>query len=401
MYNTGRLMLMRLLLSAALALTVACTRPRPQIAATPTELWADSYDSATVTVTDSPTRPRLVLQANPHTATATSFKRQGPIWTAEIHTGVLPGMVRVTVEAANAAPAHFTLTARLALRDSFEDGTPDFLRLDSEPARAAFRRWFTYLAEVQYFQAPEARPAEISDCAALIRYAYRESLRTHEAGWAAAARLPLIPAFDSPGKYEYPFTPLGANLFRIAPGPFRADDLTANAFAQFADAKTLWRYNTHSVSRDLARAEPGDILFYRQSETYHSMIYLGQSQIQPDGLTYVLYHTGPRENGPGELRRLTLDELRNFPAAEWRPDTTNPHFLGIYRWNILVGPGFQPAAGLSPGAPLAKPKPTNQSTGTLARRPDVAFWLTRDARHAGRKPGGSPEGLAPQDLSTS
>ena len=181
----------------------------------------------------------------------------------------------------------------------------------------------------------------------MIRYAYRESLRAHDAGWAAAARLPLIPAFDSPGKYEYPFTPLGANLFRVAPGPFRAKDLTADAFAQFADAKTLWRFNSHLASRDLARAEPGDILFYRQLETYHSMIYLGRSQIEPDGLNYVLYHTGPRGDVPGEMRRLTLEELRNFPQPEWRPDAANPRFLGVYRWNILAQTALSPQTGLT------------------------------------------------------
>jgi uncharacterized protein len=156
--------------------------------------------------------------------------------------------------------------------------------------------------------------------------------------------LPLVPAFQSPGKYEFPYTPLGAALFRVAPGPFRTADLApssgAAAFAQFADAKTLWRYNTHLVSRDLSRAEPGDILFYRQlhegeQDTYHSMIFLGPSQIHPDAATYVLYHTGPQNNGPGEMRRLTIDQLRHFPEPEWRPGPENPRFLGVYRWNIL------------------------------------------------------------------
>lgn len=335
MYNTP--MFVRVLLFPLLACALACTRPRvhPNFTLSPDALWADSYDSATLTVTNCAARPRLILHTNPHTATATPFARRGSTWAAEIHAGILPGPVHLTVEIPGDAPAHFSLTVDLAASDSLEDGTPDFLRLDSGRARAAFRRWFTYLAEVQYFQPPEARPAEISDCAALIRYAYREALRNHDAAWASEARLPLVPAFDSPGKYEYPFTPLGGNLFRVVAGPFRAEDLTSNSFAQFADAKNLQRYNTHLVSRDLARAEPGDILFYRQLETYHSMIYLGHSQVQPDSSSYVLYHTGPRDDGPGEIRRLTLDELRHFPQPEWRPDTANPHFLGIYRWNIL------------------------------------------------------------------
>jgi uncharacterized protein len=325
---------------AAFALT---RRPAPALHAslTPTQLLADGSDFATLDISAT-TRPRIVIRGNPHIAVATQPEPHGPLWTAEIHAGVLPGAVQVRVEIPGALPALLVLSTTLAARDSLDDGTPDFLRLDTPRARSAFRRWFTFLAEAQYFQPPESRPAEIDDCAALIRYAYRESLRAHDSGWAAAARLPLVPAFESPGKYEYPFTPLGAALFRVAPGPFRARDLAvpSAAFAQFADAKTLWRYNTHLVSRDLSRAEPGDILFFRQlhlgqPDTYHSMIFLGLSQIHPDAATYVLYHTGPQDGGPGEMRRLTLDQLRRFPEPEWRPDPENPRFLGIHRWNIL------------------------------------------------------------------
>ncbi len=331
---------MRALLTIAL-LTAACTRPvPPRITLEPARLWADSYDSATLTVTPATARPRLTLSGNTHIAAAGAFHRIGDGWTATIRAGVLPGALTVIVEAAGAAPAHFTLTTQLSDRDTAEDGTPDFLRLDTAASRAAFRNWFTFLAEAQYFQDPRARPTEIDDCAALIRYAYREALKAHDDVWTTSARLPLIPAFDSPGKYAYPYTPLGANLFRTAAGPFRPADLSNGSFAQFADAKTLWRNNTYLVSQDLSRAEPGDLLFYRQihtpaRETYHSMIYLGRSQIQPGPQLYVIYHTGPQNASAGEMRRLTLEELRRFPEPEWRPDPENPSFLGVYRWNIL------------------------------------------------------------------
>ena len=233
---------------------------------------------------------------------------------------------------AEAAPAHKEqpLTA-----DRFGDGTPDFLRLDEDRDRRAFRRWFTFLAETQYFQAPEARPAEIKDCAALIRYAYRETLRAHETGWAEAARVPLVPPFDAPAKYHYPRTPLGSALFRVREGPLEAEDFAGGAFAQFADAQTLRRYNTYFVGRDLAKAQAGDLLFYHHEDAYHSMIYLGASQMRPDGKRYVVYHTGPDGNDPGEMKRLSESELAHFPEMEWRPMAVNPNFLGVYRWNIL------------------------------------------------------------------
>ena len=89
---------------------------------------------------------------------------------------------------------------------------------------------------------------------------------------------------------------------------------------------------------DLARALPGDLLFFRQRaghEPFHSMIYLGSSQMRPDGKRYVLYHTGPDGGDPGEIKRLTIQELMDFPQPEWRPSPSNPAFLGVARWNIL------------------------------------------------------------------
>ena len=64
--------------------------------------------------------------------------------------------------------------------------------------------------------------------------------------------------------------------------------------AEFADAQTLIRYNTHPVGRDLRAALPGDLLFYRQLDqtpAFHTMIFLGE---------HVVYHTGPFHGGPGE-----------------------------------------------------------------------------------------------------
>jgi uncharacterized protein YfaT (DUF1175 family) len=131
---------------------------------------------------------------------------------------------------------------------------------------------------------------------------------------------------------------MGAALFRVTAGPFQPADLKTGAFLQFADAQTLWRFNTHFVSRDLSRAQPGDLLFFRQDSdhrTFHSMIYLGESQLRPDGQRYVLYHTGPTGSDPGEMRRLTVEELTRFPQPEWRPLAGNDAFLGVARWNIL------------------------------------------------------------------
>jgi hypothetical protein len=320
-------------MGAVLVMTVLWARHEPAaptgVTLEPARLLADGHDSATLTF-HSARRPRITIDP-PYAATVEDITDS----TARIRVGVLPAEIRVRVEFPNIPPATLRLAASLTAADTFQDGTPDFLRLDDDRDRVAFRRWFTFLAETQYFQAPGARPAEIDDCAALIRYAYRETFRLHGAGWAEAAGVPVVPAFEPPGKYRYPYTPLAAGLFRIRAGPVVADDFSSGAFAQFADAQTLRRFNTHFVTRDLALAQSGDLLFFRHDATFHSMIYLGASQVRPDGDLYVIYHTGPDRGGPGEIKRLAVSEILRFPQLDWRPLAANPNFLGACRWNIL------------------------------------------------------------------
>jgi uncharacterized protein len=227
--------------------------------------------------------------------------------------------------------------------DRYGDGTPDFLRLDSPEDRESFRRWFTLIAEYQTFRRPAEVPSEINDCAALLRYSYRNALRAHDSAWTRETG--ITPPAD-PGtiaQYRYPLTPLGAALFRVQSGTADESDVRRGVFAEFADAKTLKSLNTHLISRDLRDAQPGDLLFYRQLETdepFHSMIYVGQSSWMPEPISdwrgaIVIYHTGPIGKAPGEMRRVTLAELLNHPSPRWRPVAGNSNFLGVYRWNIL------------------------------------------------------------------
>jgi uncharacterized protein len=310
-----------------------------RIAVRPDRIRANGYDTAVLTIESRDrTPPSISISDNIHGAVVEEIVKNGRNWRAKVKAGVLPGRIRLRIESPGYESSTADITAIPDLGDWAQDGTPDFLRLDDDHDQREFRHWFTYLAEAQYFQSPAPRPAEINDCAALIRYAYREALRVHDSTWADALRLPVIPAYESVAKYQYPYTPLRAALFRARGGSFRASDLADGGFLQFADAQALWRYNTHPVGRVLARALPGDLLFFRQGSqhvTFHSMIYLGPSQLQKDDHRYVLYHTGPTGKDPGEIRRLTVDELLNFPQSEWRPVVSNPSFLGVARWNIL------------------------------------------------------------------
>lgn len=218
------------------------------------------------------------------------------------------------------------------------EGASGFLHLDSAADREAFRGWFTAIAEYQAVRPEQDVPAEVKDCAALLRFAYREALERHTAAWLAQNGLEGLAALPSVRKYVYPRTPVGAALFRVAPPGPLGDDKTS--FAEFADAKTLWRFNTFLVSRDVRLARPGDLLFYRQlaqNSPYHSMIFIGPSRLSgsADEGPVVVYHTGPVGTSAGEIRRVTLQQLLQHPSPRWRPVPGNSNFLGVYRWNIL------------------------------------------------------------------
>jgi len=298
-------------------------------------LPADGYAGAHVDIraTDGRDLSGLTLQIiEGRNLAQISLIADGPTAHAVLRSSVQPGAIVLQAKAPNLPATKFIVRTALDPADDFGDGTPDFLRLD-EADRQSFRRWFTFLAESTYVRDPQ----EVTDCAALIRYAYRETFKSHEGSWANDLHLPATPKAASIQKYQYPYTPLAANLFRVEPGPFTPRDLSSNAFAEFADAETLRRFNTYFVSRDLSAARPGDLIFYRQSgehSPFHSMIYLGRSYFG-DGDQWLIYHTGPTGKDPGEIRRVTIDDLKQHPDARWRPLPQNPAFLGVYRWNIL------------------------------------------------------------------
>src|ERR1039458_8875634 len=222
--------------------------PAPRLIPQPARIVADGYSPATLVMQSAASSaPAISVAGNRHAAIIEEVTGTPGKWEARIRAGILPGRIRLRVAFQGAPAAETELESVPFIRDTAQDGTPDFLRLDDERDRQAFRRWFTWLAEAQYFQPPAARPAEIKDCAGLIRYAYRESLHAHDTAWAAT-------------------------LFRVREGAFQASDLNAAAFAQFADVRTIYHLNTHLVSRVLSSAVPGDLLFFRQdsgAEPYH------------------------------------------------------------------------------------------------------------------------------------
>jgi uncharacterized protein YfaT (DUF1175 family) len=170
----------------------------------------------------------------------------------------------------------------------------------------------------------------VTDCAALVRFANREALRAPTPEWARRLALPFAATCPDVRSGPQP-TPTGWPLFRIAPGepPY---------CAEFADARTLIGLNTRSRGRNLAALDSGDLLYFRQpgqSPPDHLMVFVGRSFLDPEHDDWVVYHTGPTDEGAGEVRKVRLADLLQHPAPRWRPLSSNPQFVGVSRWAIL------------------------------------------------------------------
>ncbi len=193
------------------------------------------------------------------------------------------------------------------------------VRFGDETDRTAFRSWFTFLADAQYYR----HTTDVTDCAALVRHAVREALRAHTPEWHRLAGLPLSPPFADVRSRPQP-RPDGWPLFRV-------DD---RHYAEFADARTIITLNSRSLGRDIGALRPADLLYFRQEDQRspdHLMVFVGPSLFERDRQDWIVYHTGPTDGAPGEVRKTRLSDLLRHPAARWRPMLQNPSFVGIYR----------------------------------------------------------------------
>ena len=102
--------------------------------------------------------------------------------------------------------------------DRFGDGTPDFARLTDPADQAAFRRWFTLIAEYKSARPQADVPVEITDCASLLRFSYREALKRHDESWFQTTGIQIAAPPGEIRAWNYPHSPLGTALFRVKPG---------------------------------------------------------------------------------------------------------------------------------------------------------------------------------------
>jgi uncharacterized protein YfaT (DUF1175 family) len=252
---------------------------------------------------------------------------------ADSHVSPLPSPARET-RSAIATRTEPDLTA-----DLDHDGLPDITELRSFNDRENFRRWFTWLAEMQFYKFSDEWNPEQRDCAGLVRFAWREALRTHDRSWFQ--RMGEDYKSVAPDvSVKLGSEPLGEKLFRTAPGNYRTSDLAAGKFSEFADAQTLKLFNATFVSRNRAEAKPGDLLFfyqpYVQKFPYHVMIFLGDAWLANEGENdWVVYHTGAAPENGGAVKKVRLAVLDHHPNARWRPTVGNSNFLGFYRLKVF------------------------------------------------------------------
>jgi uncharacterized protein len=224
--------------------------------------------------------------------------------------------------------------------DSDNDGIPEFAELRTFEDRENFRRWFTSIAETQFYQLSEQWKREQRDCAGLVRFAMREALRHHDRAWLQKMGPAYEPVARDVTGFDLDNNELGEKIFRTEAGAYHDGDQRSAKFSEFADGRTLKNFNVVFVSRDRREAQPGDLMFYYQPWVqkfpYHVMLFLGTPRVAPNGQRdWVVYHTGSTATDDGAVKKVELSVLDQHPDPRWRPLETNKNFLGFYRLKIL------------------------------------------------------------------
>ena len=226
------------------------------------------------------------------------------------------------------------------LIDSDNDGIPDVMELRTYQDRDSFRRWFTAVAEIQFYQPSDQWNVDQRDCAGLARFAIREALRRHDRIWFQKMGRGYETVASDVGEFDLDNNPLGEKIFRTDFGSFHESDLRNGRFSEFVDGRSLKNFNTFFVTRDRRKAQPGDLLFFYQPWVqkfpYHVMIFLGPARIASNGAQdWVVYHTGSSPMDKGTVKKVELSVLDRHPDPRWRPVESNKNFLGFYRLKIL------------------------------------------------------------------
>ena len=190
------------------------------------------------------------------------------------------------------------------------------VRLADETDRAAFRGWFVLLADAAFYRPPP----EVVDCAALVRYAMREALRPHTAEWLRLARLPVAPALPEVQRGDPSPSTAGCRC--------SASPRTPLPRWRSSPMRARWSAGTRGSSRARSRTRaPGTCCTIASSNNASRTISWsssGPSQLDRSADDFLVYHTGPDDQGPGEIRKVRMADLLQHPAPRWRPGAVQP-----------------------------------------------------------------------------
>ena len=211
--------------------------------------------------------------------------------------------------------------------DSDRDGYPDAAELSGSD-RERFADWFASIAQSQYYAMNADWQPEDRDCGGLLRYAFVNALMEHDRAWFAKFRYLPRPHLPSVQHLSYPLPIISRSVFRVSGGAYQSGDIQAGKLVGRSGVQYLASFSMNRVSRDVSRARRGDLLIFIRPDrrSYHSMVYLG------GGL--VVYHTGATPAEGGEVRLLTVQSLLSYADHAFQPQSSNPNFLGVYRWKI-------------------------------------------------------------------
>jgi uncharacterized protein YfaT (DUF1175 family) len=184
--------------------------------------------------------------------------------------------------------------------------------LDAEQSRR-LRAWITLIVAAQLRAGPSPR-WQHRDCAGLVRFAVRESLRRHDAAWVRANGLQGV---------ALPPEVALTSAQRAALSGWVDIDGKRQAYV---GALALVQANCRPLGKELAPAEAGDLLFFDQGDDQHLMLWMG---------SYIAYHTGTETASDNGLRAVAPRRLMNWEDTRWRPVPENSNFIGIYRLAFL------------------------------------------------------------------
>ena len=221
-----------------------------------------------------------VESGNERRVTVESVIVKGDDATATLRAGVMPGETSLRVSADGISAGKIEVSTAPDFSDSFGDGTPDFLRLHDAADRRGIPRWFTLLAESQYYREPQAsgrdRRLRRSAALQLPRSAAPARLRLgqqHGTAGDVCARVKFA-------SITIRYTPLGAAMFRVRDGSFVSDDLSDGSVRRVCRCQDpLARQHLQCGTRPRPRSSRRPAVLSpvgRSHLRYHAMIFVGR-----------------------------------------------------------------------------------------------------------------------------